>query len=126
MSISNSDAGLIVGSKWRTIQQLEKDTGTKISILPTKAGNRTTVINNDYHQNGDSTFIIKGKAPNVASAVRQLKKAMEEGKTANLRSERQKEKEYHRNEGHEHRTNRRSDNETHSHGGRSRSPVRRF
>ena len=191
MSISNSYAGLIVGSKGRTIQQLGKDTDTKISIPPTKAGNRTTVIikglkqdvdtakatinsildtksrthvnagdileeirvdsclvghvfgqrgdkisriiaqtttriNNDYHQNGDSTFIIKGKAPNVASAVRQVKKAMEEGRTANLRSERQKEKEHHRNERHEHRSNRRSDNETHSHGGRSRSPARRF
>ena len=193
MSISNSDAGLIVGSKGRTIQQVENDTDTKISIPPTKAGNRTTVIikgikqnvdtakatinsildtksrthvndgdtleeirvdsclvghvfgqrgdkisriiaqtttriNNDYHQNGDSTFIIKGKAPNVASAIRQVKKAMEEGRAANLRSERQKEKAHHRNERHDHssRSNRRNENETHNRGGRSRSPAKRF
>ena len=38
MSICNSDAGLIVGSKGRTIQQLENDTDTKISIDPTNKG----------------------------------------------------------------------------------------
>ena len=54
MSISNSDAGLIVGSKGRTIQQLENDTDTKISILPTKAGNRTTVIIKGIKQNVDT------------------------------------------------------------------------
>ena len=54
MSISNSDAGLIVGSKGRTIQQLEKDTDTKISIPPTKAGNRTTVIIKGLKQDVDT------------------------------------------------------------------------
>ena len=69
--------------------------GNKISRIIAQT---TTRINNDYHQRGDPTFIIKGKAPNVASAVRQVKKAMEEGRTANLRSERQKEKEHYRKE----------------------------
>ena len=53
--------------------------------------NTTTKINNEYHNNGDSTFTVKGKLPNVESVIRQIEKAVEDGKTAIRRANRRRE-----------------------------------
>ena len=83
--------------------------------------NTTTKINNDYHNNGDSTFIVKGKLPNVESAIRQIEKAMEDGKTAIRRANRRRESPSDRDTYHR---SRRNQTDT-SRQGRSRSPARR-
>ena len=83
--------------------------------------NTTTKINNDYHNNGDSTFIVKGKLPNVESAIRQIEKAMEDGKTAIRRANKRRESPSDRDT---YNRSRRNQTDT-SRQGRSRSPARR-